>query len=58
MAGRRRQARLVSQGYIVRSSRPWRWLDLVAGSGLNFADRGSHALKGIPGDWRIFSAGD
>jgi class 3 adenylate cyclase len=28
--------------------------DLVAGSGLEFADRGSHALKGVPGDWRLF----
>jgi hypothetical protein len=25
--------------------------DLVAGSGLN---RGSHLLKGVPGEWRIF----
>ena len=30
--------------------------DLVAGSGLSFAERGSHTLKGIPGDWRLFSA--
>lgn len=29
--------------------------DLVAGSGLLFEDRGSHALKGIPGEWRLFS---
>jgi pimeloyl-ACP methyl ester carboxylesterase len=29
--------------------------DLVAGSGLKFADRGQHALKGVPGDWRIFA---
>ncbi|GAG23498.1 unnamed protein product, partial [marine sediment metagenome] len=28
--------------------------DLVAGSGLNFNDRGKHALKGIPGEWRLF----
>jgi len=27
--------------------------DLVAGSGLTFADRGTHALKGVPGDWRV-----
>jgi len=27
---------------------------LVAGSGLLFADRGEHALKGVPGMWRIF----
>lgn len=28
--------------------------DLVAGSGLRFADRGRHALKGIPDEWRLF----
>jgi class 3 adenylate cyclase/pimeloyl-ACP methyl ester carboxylesterase len=30
--------------------------DLVAGSGLRFIDRGVHALKGIPGEWRLFAA--
>jgi len=29
--------------------------DLVAGSGLRFADRGGHALKGVPGEWRLFA---
>jgi len=29
--------------------------ELVAGSGLRFADRGLHALKGIPGEWRLFA---
>ncbi|MHB8465440.1 MAG: adenylate/guanylate cyclase domain-containing protein [Acidimicrobiales bacterium] len=29
--------------------------DLVAGSGLEFEDRGEHELKGIPGAWRLFS---
>jgi pimeloyl-ACP methyl ester carboxylesterase/class 3 adenylate cyclase len=29
--------------------------DLVAGSGLRFGDRGSHSLKGVPGEWRIFA---
>jgi class 3 adenylate cyclase len=28
--------------------------DLVAGSGLQFVDRGTHRLKGIPDDWRLF----
>ena len=28
--------------------------DLVAGSGLQFADRGAHNLKGVPGEWRLF----
>jgi len=30
--------------------------DLVAGSGIRFADRGPHVLKGVPGEWRLFSA--
>jgi len=29
--------------------------DLVAGSGLRFAERGPHALKGIPDEWRLFA---
>lgn len=29
--------------------------DLVAGSGIQFSDRGAHALKGIPGEWRLFA---
>ncbi len=32
--------------------------DLVAGSGLAFADRGEHELKGIPGAWRLFRVTD
>jgi class 3 adenylate cyclase len=31
--------------------------DLVAGSGIQFEDRGVHGLKGVPGEWRLFSAG-
>ena len=27
--------------------------DLVIGSGLEFEDRGTHALKGVPGEWRL-----
>jgi class 3 adenylate cyclase len=29
--------------------------DLVAGSGLQFEDRGEHSLKGIPESWRLFA---
>ena len=29
--------------------------DLVAGSGLAFQDRGLHALKGVPGEWRLYA---
>jgi class 3 adenylate cyclase len=28
--------------------------DLVAGSGLQFVDRGTHSLKGVPDDWHLF----
>ena len=28
--------------------------DLVVGSAIQFADRGSHLLRGIPGEWRLF----
>lgn len=29
--------------------------DLIAGSGLSFQDRGTHDLKGVPGEWRLFA---
>jgi class 3 adenylate cyclase len=29
--------------------------DLVVGSELAFEDRGSHTLKGVPGEWRLFA---
>jgi class 3 adenylate cyclase len=29
--------------------------DLVAGSGIQFGDRGMHSLKGVPGEWRLFA---
>ncbi len=34
--------------------------DLVVGSGIEFQDRGPTALKGVPGEWRLFAvaAGD
>ena len=28
--------------------------DLVVGSGIDFEDRGTHELRGVPGDWRLF----
>lgn len=31
--------------------------DLVMGSEIEFADRGVHELKGVPGDWRLFAVG-
>jgi class 3 adenylate cyclase len=27
--------------------------DLVVGSGIEFADRGTHSLKGVPGEWQL-----
>ena len=30
--------------------------ELVAGSGLRFESRGTHTLKGVPGEWRLFAA--
>jgi class 3 adenylate cyclase len=32
--------------------------DLVAGSGLEFEDRGTHVLKGVPGEWRLYAVRD
>lgn len=29
--------------------------DLVAGSGLEFEDRGVQELRGVPGEWRTFA---
>jgi class 3 adenylate cyclase len=29
--------------------------DLVVGSGIDFVDRGSRELKGVPGEWRLFA---
>jgi class 3 adenylate cyclase len=30
--------------------------DLVAGSGLEFSDRGLHRLGGVPGEWHLYAA--
>ena len=29
--------------------------DLVVGSGLEFDDRGTRELRGVPGEWRLFA---
>ena len=29
--------------------------DLVAGSGIEFTDRGVHSLKGVPGQWQLYA---
>jgi len=33
-------------------------VDLVAGSGIEFEDRGEHELKGVPGTWHLFAVKD
>jgi len=30
--------------------------NIVAGSGIDFTDRGVHSLKGVPGDWELLAA--
>jgi hypothetical protein len=30
-------------------------VDLVAGSGLEFEDRGTQTLKGVPGEWQLYA---
>jgi pimeloyl-ACP methyl ester carboxylesterase len=32
--------------------------DLVVGSGIEFEDRGSASLKGVPGEWHLFAVAD
>jgi class 3 adenylate cyclase len=29
--------------------------DLMVGSGLVFDERGSHELRGVPGEWRVYA---
>jgi class 3 adenylate cyclase len=48
-----RVAAMAAPGEVLASSTV---KDLVAGAGLRFADRGTHVLKGVPGEWRIYAA--
>jgi class 3 adenylate cyclase len=32
--------------------------ELVVGSGIEFAERGENALKGVPGSWKLFAVAD
>jgi class 3 adenylate cyclase len=43
---------IASAGEVVTSSTV---KDLVAGSGIAFADRGMHVLKGVPGEWHLYA---
>jgi class 3 adenylate cyclase len=47
-----RVAALAAPGEVLVSSTV---KDLVAGSGIEFEDRGTHELKGVPGDWRLYA---
>jgi pimeloyl-ACP methyl ester carboxylesterase len=47
-----RVAALASAGEILASSTV---RDLVAGSGIEFRDRGTATLKGVPGEWRLYA---
>jgi class 3 adenylate cyclase len=47
-----RLGKLASPGEVLVSSTV---KDLVVGSGIKFADRGQHQLKGVPGLWRLFA---
>jgi class 3 adenylate cyclase len=46
-----RVAGLAAPGEVVASRTV---VDLVAGSGIEFDDRGAHELKGVPGSWQLF----
>lgn len=48
-----RVASLARPGEILTSSTV---KDLVTGSGIRFAERGTHTLKGVPDQWHLFSA--
>jgi class 3 adenylate cyclase len=47
-----RVAALATQGEVLVSSTV---KDLVAGSEIEFEDRGAHELKGVPGEWRVYA---
>jgi len=47
-----RVAALAEPGEVLTSSTV---KDLVVGSGIEFAERGTHALKGVPGEWRLYA---
>jgi len=47
-----RVAALAEPGEVLTSSTV---KDLVVGSGIEFEERGTHALKGVPGEWRLYA---
>ncbi|MGH3136295.1 MAG: adenylate/guanylate cyclase domain-containing protein [Gaiellaceae bacterium] len=49
-----RVAALAEPGELLTSSTV---KDLVVGSGIEFGDRGTHVLKGVPGEWQVYAVG-
>jgi len=47
-----RVAAIATRGEVIVSSTV---KDLVAGSEIEFEDRGTHELKGVPGEWRVYA---
>jgi class 3 adenylate cyclase/pimeloyl-ACP methyl ester carboxylesterase len=47
-----RVAAMATQGEVLVSSTV---KHLVVGSGIEFEDRGTHELKGVPGEWRLYA---
>lgn len=47
-----RVAQLANPGEVIVSGTV---KDLIAGSGIKLADRGTHVLKGVPGNWHVYS---
>jgi pimeloyl-ACP methyl ester carboxylesterase len=50
-----RVAGLAEPGEVLASSTV---KDLVVGSGIAFADRGRHELRGVPGEWQLYAVED
>ena len=50
-----RVAALAQAGEVLTSSTV---KDLVVGSGIDFEDRGTHTLKGVPGEWHVHAVAD
>jgi len=50
-----RIAALAGSGDVLASSTV---KDLVVGSGIDFAERGTHVLKGVPGEWHVHAVTD
>jgi class 3 adenylate cyclase len=52
---RGRLVKTTGDGLLATFDGPARVKDLVIGSGIAFADRGLHTLKGVPDDWQLYA---